>query len=247
MKKFLLTSALLAAGLTASAQVPFTDGFKVTFEGREVQNGETLLCTNLNEVAGQYECDVMMYNVTDGAVAVTYTATYDNPSFEVANADRAQYGTPSLCYVLQDPNQSTSNCMPGDPAVPAVFSRRLNPLVMTTADEEKSFIEWQFHVMGTIDMVAQKFTPHTGVSKYAFNFNGFVNAEKDGNTWVGDATEPFTFYIEIGELASVEGITDDANAPKEYFDFTGRRGIEPAQGQMLIVRQGSKTYKTVIR
>lgn len=247
MKNFLLTSALLAAGLTASAQIPFTDGFKVTFEGKEVQNGETIFCTHLDEAAGQYECDVMMYNVSEGAVAVTYTALYDNPSFEVANADRAQYGTPSLCFVLKDPNQSTSNCMPGDPAVPAVFSRLLNPLVLTTTDEAKSFIEWQFHLMGNIDMAAQKMVPATGVGKYAFNFNGFVNAEKDGNTWVGEETEPFTFYIEIGELASVEGITDDANAPKEYFDFTGRRVIEPAQGQMLIVRQGSKTYKTVIR
>ena len=40
---------------------------------------------------------------------------------------------------------------------------------------------------------------------------------------------------------------EDADAPAEYFNLQGMRINTPCQGELVIVRKGNKSYKTVIR
>lgn len=52
----------------------------------------------------------------------------------------------------------------------------------------------------------------------------------------------------IGDNSGIGSIdTDEFDAPEEYYSLQGIRLSEPAKGQIVIVRKGSKTYKTIIR
>jgi hypothetical protein len=51
----------------------------------------------------------------------------------------------------------------------------------------------------------------------------------------------------IAGIKNVIADTNDANAPVEYFNLQGMRVANPAAGQLLIQRQGSKATKVVIR
>lgn len=58
-----------------------------------------------------------------------------------------------------------------------------------------------------------------------------------------EKTLPFS-----NETSAIESIgADDENAPVEYFNIQGMRVSEPAAGQLLIRRQGSKVSKVIIR
>lgn len=59
---------------------------------------------------------------------------------------------------------------------------------------------------------------------------------------------PYAPMKKIGDSSGIGSIdADDFDAPKEYYSLQGIRLAEPAKGQIVIVRQGSKTYKTIIR
>ena len=49
-------------------------------------------------------------------------------------------------------------------------------------------------------------------------------------------------YNGIGSIGA-----DDYDAPEEYYSLQGMRLSEPVKGQIVIVRKGSKAYKTIIR
>lgn len=52
----------------------------------------------------------------------------------------------------------------------------------------------------------------------------------------------------IGVDAGIGSIgADDYDAPEEYYSLQGMRLSEPVKGQIVIVRKGSKAYKTIIR
>lgn len=58
---------------------------------------------------------------------------------------------------------------------------------------------------------------------------------------------PITITIDV-ENAGVDGIAaDDVNAPVEYFNLQGMRVDNPAAGQFVIKRQGSKVEKIIVR
>lgn len=55
-------------------------------------------------------------------------------------------------------------------------------------------------------------------------------------------------YVLFPGVDSVDSIgTDEADAPAEYYNLQGMRVQSPVAGQLMIVRKGNKTYKTVIR
>lgn len=85
-----------------------------------------------------------------------------------------------------------------------------------------------------------------------------AEAREEGNMWcLGiHATSPafhFNLYINnikiesIKETTGIENAVIDLNAPAEYFNLQGIRVDSPRKGQMMIVRQGDKTFKTIIR
>lgn len=55
-------------------------------------------------------------------------------------------------------------------------------------------------------------------------------------------------YVLFPGVDSVDSIgTDETDAPAEYFNLQGMRVQSPVAGQLMIVRKGNKTYKTIIR
>ncbi len=93
-----------------------------------------------------------------------------------------------------------------------------------------------------------------------FEITLYLSADSQGwdaatNTW-GDspAMAPYFWYkatiTKDGEQAGIENIVAsdyDENAPVEYYNLSGIRINEPAAGQIVIRRQGSKVTKIVIR
>jgi hypothetical protein len=67
--------------------------------------------------------------------------------------------------------------------------------------------------------------------------------------WAAIIWDPQLMKIEtsIAGIKNVIADTNDANAPVEYFNLQGMRVANPAAGQLLIQRQGSKATKVVIR
>lgn len=50
-----------------------------------------------------------------------------------------------------------------------------------------------------------------------------------------------------GSNVGVDAIGDDTNVETEYYSLQGVRIASPAKGDVVIVRKGGKSYKTVIR
>lgn len=62
----------------------------------------------------------------------------------------------------------------------------------------------------------------------------------------GDQKEPG--YLELPtDDSGVADIVIDENAPVEYYNLQGVRVANPAQGELVIIRQGSKAMKSIIR
>lgn len=85
-----------------------------------------------------------------------------------------------------------------------------------------------------------------------------AEARDGSNMWcLGiHATSPafhFNLYINnikiesLKETTGIDNTVIDLNAPAEYFNLQGIRVDSPRKGQMMIVRQGDKTFKTIIR
>lgn len=62
----------------------------------------------------------------------------------------------------------------------------------------------------------------------------------------GEQTEPG--YLELPtDDSGVADVVIDENAPVEYYNLQGVRIASPAQGELVIIRQGSKATKSIIR
>lgn len=56
-----------------------------------------------------------------------------------------------------------------------------------------------------------------------------------------------SFSITLPEEASIDGISADENAPVEYFNLQGIKVTKPADGSVVIKRQGSKVSKVFVK
>ena len=85
----------------------------------------------------------------------------------------------------------------------------------------------------------------TGIT-YDVNF-GTQNHPSGGYIWLEyDKTKSnMVASITFPDLNAVEKVDYSEDAVEEYFDLTGRRLSAPAQGQIIIVRKGSKAEKRV--
>ncbi len=63
------------------------------------------------------------------------------------------------------------------------------------------------------------------------------------------AAKPEAFLIETGAVDAIENVeaegAADANAPAEYFNLQGQKVLNPAAGQLVIKKQGSKVTKII--
>ncbi len=61
------------------------------------------------------------------------------------------------------------------------------------------------------------------------------------------ATNPTDFLIETGVVDAIENVeaSADVNAPVEYYNLQGQKVVNPAAGQLVIKKQGSKVTKMI--
>ena len=84
---------------------------------------------------------------------------------------------------------------------------------------------------------------------FTFNPRSLVLAlTSSGNAYgIGDTASTLVVALEGDANSSVSDITVDKNAPVEYFNLQGVRIDNPAAGQVVIKRQGTKVTKTLVR
>lgn len=73
---------------------------------------------------------------------------------------------------------------------------------------------------------------------------------KDGGYWVNADKETIEMraVITLPDEAGVEGvIVDNNNAPVRYYNLQGMEVRDAEAGQVVIVKQGGKSYKTIVR
>lgn len=74
----------------------------------------------------------------------------------------------------------------------------------------------------------------------------FPQYKQDSVYYNGEQTEPG--YLELPtDDSGVADVLIDENAPVEYYNLQGVRIASPAQGELVIIRQGSKATKSIIR
>lgn len=68
--------------------------------------------------------------------------------------------------------------------------------------------------------------------------------------WINANEEPIPMesQIVLAAAAGVEGVISDAeNAPKRFFNLQGMEVVNPAAGELVIVKQGNKTSKVIVK
>ena len=234
-KSFLAACLLVTAGISASAQ-DFSSYYKVTYEGKTVENGGTITSSHWDEDNGWYECDIDFTptgNFSNVEFEVTGNYT-DYPSYQMQNRDPLTWGTPSICWSSGD----EGNCVPNQP-----------PLISNFTLNNTDPIQIQFHVIGEEGEAGPDFNPMdpstwpenikpANVSHYLLTFAAKVDGKAASNT--------FSINVLIGPVdAAVEGVMADDNTPVEYYDLQGRKVLNPAKGQLLIERKGAKAVKVI--
>lgn len=229
------------AALTASAQ-SFSDYYKVTCKGETVANGGTVYSSDTDyDPNGEptETCFIIPVTITPvGDVSnstLTYRGVYtDNPSYEAwletceliyGSPVSLEYGQPQICYEIVG---GGGQC---PPANGAIFSAK-------TFDNETRAIILECEAAGSFML----YDPDTNSipmpvkdALYKVELTASVN---------GKALDAFNFYFYIGPTAAgVDNVAVDFDAPVEYFDLTGRRIQNPAKGQLIIERKGSKVVK----
>lgn len=82
---------------------------------------------------------------------------------------------------------------------------------------------------------------------YATNYNLIAYGQ-----WTNNDDEVLTGETVItlpGDVGGVEGVTDDVdvNAPKRFYNMQGVEVVNPAAGELVIVKQGSKATKVIVK
>lgn len=247
MKKLLLFSAIALASATAGAQ-SVNEYFNVVYHGQPVENGGNIVSKEFDTEAGWYHADIEFIPKND----------YQNAAFHVLGVytgiptstqwqeNKAAWGTPSICWA----SGSNGSC------IPTITDRETEFENFTVSNSQgivAGQLVVQFHIisdeyedfgpdfnpMDPSTYPPAKPTPET--CHYKITVTPTVE---------GKVLNPFTVNVFMGpeadEMAGVDGVVVDNDAPVVYFDLAGRRVLNPAKGQIVIERQGSKARKVVM-
>lgn len=230
MKKLLLLSAIAFAAVSANAQIT------VTAEGQPVANGGTVNSTNLK--VSTVEQDFMGIHVVtdifqlDPEIMVS-SSPAGNYRIRVTNNTTDSYEGmpgPQICWPL--------NCVgvnKGQTFETNVGQLTPTPKAILLDSSEGKVTNW--------DMDPGAFWP-----AQKFTLSCFVEIVPENST-----SSVFSFNVNmtyepsnLPEWVGVDEVTVDNDAPVVYYDLAGRKVINPAKGQLVIERQGSKARKVVM-
>lgn len=122
----------------------------------------------------------------------------------------------------------------------------LTPTAITLTEKDQTYVlSYEITPAGTTDPISWS----TSNPDVATVDNGTVTAVANGTCTitltVGEATATCTVTVAIE--SGVADINIDANTPVRYFNLNGVEITNPAKGQVVIIRQGNKSVKAVMR
>ncbi|MDE7159788.1 MAG: hypothetical protein K2O24_02940 [Muribaculaceae bacterium] len=230
MKKLLLLSALALGMATAQAD-DFSNYFKVSMDGQEVENGATIYVPggfeewDENHEFGVYYAGHLHVTGVQPEVRPLYTQmTYDTPSGAEFKSDMNYWGTMQLCF--QGGADNPGNCLTGNDYF--VGSGTFN-----VPGSDKDTFVW------IIDLNAASPEADVTAKLTMIACNGDANGdweEIDGAEF--NATIVFT-----QKENAVEGIMAE-NGETEYYTLQGVRVANPDKG-IYLVKKGAKVTKHV--
>lgn len=231
MKKFLLLATLAASMVTAKAD-DFSQYFKVTCDGTEYTNGQTVTIdtyydeyyletpeeiTPDTEFEYMSQASIIATNISNSSQKLNYTLKRNIPTLEESPLG-GPAGYYQLCYRFNDHAGNCTGAMESD------------PIVKSPADIEP--IAAGGYLQMDVDQTAiLDFTPAT------FQLDLSVS-----NVPGAEATFYITFTHQKDITLAVDKI-EAAEQPEVYFNLQGIRVTNPEKGNIYVVRKGSKVYK----
>lgn len=245
MKKLLLISALALGMATASAQ-SLSDYFDISYHGKTVQDGSDLAADEWDAEGGWFHCNIDFAPKTSlSSVSFSVQGLYTGtPTLQQWTDDQQSWGMPSICWL----SGTMGNCEP----TLMTNTQMFEDFVLEPNKITNNTVQVQFHTLGVEGVPGPDFdfnNPDTWpkpvmpsetshyIIKVSANDNGKNLGSFSVNVFIGKNAE---------EAAGVEDVAVDNDAPTVYYDFTGRRVLNPSKGQLVIERKGNKAVKKVI-
>lgn len=239
MKKILLFGALGAMALGAQAE-SFTDLYKVTFEGKEVSNGETLYIdkAEYDEDFGDWSFDEVSIVVESrGSENRAVHGAFFSESPSTTSAFKSEFGSLTVCYACSP--EIGGQCLMYNGPLTNVFAEttvNVGPLGWVDSGfGPQTGFQWQIHCVEVLD--ANK----VAVAKLVMTAcDGTVNNATQ-------RTETMEVFLSFGvNQNSVEGIAAANNGKAEYYGIDGSKLDGPVKG-LYIVRENGKVSKKIGR
>ena len=230
MKKLLLLSALALGAMSASAQ-SFGDYFKVTFEGKEVTNGETITVTTpeySDEWGDAWAAHIGVINLENEFRPVYGEAVYVKPATKSELLSEENGARAQICF--SGAHNGLGNCLGNG------NEYQLGSTFVNIPAAGVDTFEWAVDL--NYDMANLKNPVTMKLNMFAANGDG----EDQSSCEIIDGTE-FTVTIVFGDEGGVDAIGTE-NGAAEYFNLQGVRVANPEKG-LYIVKQGGKVTKRV--
>lgn len=233
MKKLLLLAAMAASMSVAKAET-FSDIFKLTYNDKVIENGETVIDTKyydkvakdnpeIADIPGytpaqgyDAEAVIIATNIYDEAMDLAFSVKRIEPSIESVPSITdgiGGIGFFQICY--------NNLCHNAD-----------NHSDMFSLDPEGGHVDFDFH--------QTHFTELTPVT-FQFDFCVMEAGEKLEGT---DYTIYLKFSHESDITLGVNGVEIE-NATETYFNLQGMPVAQPQKGGIYVVRKGNKVSKRV--
>lgn len=232
MKKTLLFAALAFVAVSASAD--YKEYYTVSFNGKEVANGEMVTVSAPQTTAdgkANYEAVIeVQVNKGDEEVPTYMAGSYDY----YRPAESACVGLAQFC--------SDTNCYPASTAIPGnIGYRDCDPDFDYYAGDSFSYL---IHMS---DVPTDKADFDQVYKVWMGAYEGEV-ADVYGNyNFTPVENGQFVMYLQfcLPEFASVDGLEAEDAAPV-YYNLQGVQ-IERPESGLVIVKKGNKVTKTIIR
>lgn len=217
MKKIVLLYLAFMATLTVNAQK-----LTVSIDGQEIENGANV---------DSYTVNLETQDYGNGNILTRYQL---KPEILVSSSVKGKYGmvvTNTTTGAVPIPNSAIQFCWP-DGCIPV--------------EQGKSIVRTGELPQGTPTSVDIDSFVWNNKLEETFTLSCEVTIEDST-----DETNSFTFNLNMiydpNHLAGVSDVIDDFDGKVEYYDLTGKKITNPQKGKIVIVKQGSKAYKTIIR
>lgn len=232
MKKIIRIIAVLTIlAFSVETQAKYSDYFRVYHDGIELVPGDTVYCSNYQEIVFQnivkfhYEGSVNVVNQLDESNINWAKLTYsDCPTEEQSNSDKEFWGNLALCYYGGDENGEMASCM--SPTGSAV----------RIPNNEYDCFEWHPQLQNASPQCRSAYTL---ILKAAFGELAWSNY-----TFAEDSEFSITIIFAPKETAKIDALPMDNSQPV-YYDLNGRSVDNPRKG-LYIVKRGNSYSKEYI-